>query len=268
MAKIMTSLDFIAKCRNVADNYNTVYGKGMCGSPIDKANIDRMAKYYPDWYRSHSAELSAFIGHDYFGFDCVCFIKTILWGWNGNAKENLGGAVYLSNGVPDVSVSGMRKYCEGLSEDFSSIVPGELLFLSGHIGVYLGDGIACEATLNSSRTRNGVIYSAVANIKGASDKGIYSRRWDSHGRCVFIDYKDDTLVALPELKKGDKVETVRCVQAILNSLGFYGRKGAPLALDASFGADTQFSLLNFQRAKNLAASGVTDRPTWLSLLSV
>ena len=32
---------------------------------------------------------------DTFGFDCVCLIKGILWGWNGNLNHVYGGATFV-----------------------------------------------------------------------------------------------------------------------------------------------------------------------------
>lgn len=39
---------------------------------------------------------------DTFGFDCVCLIKGVLWGWHGDKNAVYGGATYTSNGVPDI----------------------------------------------------------------------------------------------------------------------------------------------------------------------
>ena len=35
-----------------------------------------------------------------YGFDCVCLIKGVLWGWSGNAAKPYGGAAYASNAFP------------------------------------------------------------------------------------------------------------------------------------------------------------------------
>ena len=45
--------------------------------------------------------MEGYIGKHYFGFDCVCLIKSLLWGWNGNEKLPHGGAVYESRGLYD-----------------------------------------------------------------------------------------------------------------------------------------------------------------------
>lgn len=184
---MITAGDFIAKLKHIADDVNTVYGNGMVGRPITEANVNAMAKYYPSWYtEKRKTEFRELYGKHYFGFDCVCLIKAVLWGWNGNESDTLGGAKYLSNDVDDLTVNGMLRNCTDVSDDFSTIVPGELLWLDGHVGVYIGDNRAIECTLNSTKTRNGVIYSAVKNLTSATD--LYSRKWDKHGKMRWIDY--------------------------------------------------------------------------------
>ena len=52
---------------------------------------------------------------DTFGFDCVCLIKGILWGWNGDKNATYGGAKYASNNVPDLGADSMIKKCPDAS---------------------------------------------------------------------------------------------------------------------------------------------------------
>lgn len=90
-----------------------------------------------------------------YGFDCVCLIKGVLWGWNGNASKTYGGAGYAVNGVPDIGADTMITKCSGVSTDFSKIVPGEAVWLKGHIGVYIGGGKVIECTPAFKKLRTG-----------------------------------------------------------------------------------------------------------------
>ena len=118
-----------------------------------------------------------------YGFDCVCLIKGVLWGWNGNAAKPYGGAVYASNGVPDSGADTMITKCSGVSADFSGIVPGEAVWLPGHIGVYIGGGKVIEC---SPAFKNCVQVTACLNIGAIS--GMNGRKWTKHGKLPYITY--------------------------------------------------------------------------------
>jgi hypothetical protein len=118
---------------------------------------------------------------DTFGFDCVNLIKGILWGWNGNKKSAYGGSKYRSNGVPDVNADGMIKLCSELSTNFNDIEIGEAVWTNGHIGVYIGNGLAVECT---PAWKNRVQITA-CNCKKS---GYPTRTWKKHGKLPYIEY--------------------------------------------------------------------------------
>ena len=118
-----------------------------------------------------------------YGFDCVCLIKGVLWGWCGDASKTYGGASYASGGVPDIGADTMITKCSGLSTDFSRIVPGEAVWLKGHIGVYIGGGKVIEC---SPAFKNCVQVTACLNIGAIS--GLNGRRWTKHGKLPYITY--------------------------------------------------------------------------------
>jgi len=95
-----------------------------------------------------------------------------------------GGAKYESNDVPDIDCNDMMKRCSEISTDFSKIEVGEALGMQGHIGVYIGDGLAVECTPS---WRNCVQITAVANI-GAKN-GYNARRWTRHGKLPYVTYE-------------------------------------------------------------------------------
>lgn len=151
---------------------------------------------------------------DRFGFDCVCLIKGILWGWKGDKTLTYGGAIYKANGVPDIGADSMIKQCENVSTDFSNIVAGEAVWLEGHIGIYIGNGLAVECT---PKWDNKVQITAVANLGNKS--GYHSRRWVKHGKLPWIDYSvSSNGTALPKngtsmirkytVRKGDSLWSI------------------------------------------------------------
>ena len=119
-------------------------------------------------------------------FDCICFIKSILWGFDFQIGGH-GGAVYCSNGVPDLNADDFfNQCCYDKSSDMSNIEEGELVYMKGHIGIYANNGNVYEAT---SAGTNNVLVSNIINGDGTRVvDGKYCGKWVSHGKCQFIDY--------------------------------------------------------------------------------
>lgn len=163
---------------------NTVYMWGTFGAPVTQTLIDTKTKQYPAWYTaSKRTYLARFIGKNTFAFDCVGLIKGILWGWNADLTKTQGGSKYNSNGVPDTSANGFINLCKNVSTNFSGIVPGEAVWMNGHIGIYTGGGKVIEAT---PAWEGDVQISALGNIGIIS--GLNTRKWTSHGRIPYIEY--------------------------------------------------------------------------------
>lgn len=157
---------------------------GCFGAPMTASNKKR---YTQNHSYNRQPERTAMINAasaDTFGFDCVCLIKGLLWGWNGNKNAVYGGATYTSNGVPDIGADQMIKVCKNVTTDFSKIEVGEAVWLEGHIGVYVGDGLAVECT---PRWANKVQLTACnRNVSG------YNRRnWTKHGKLPYVEYVAD-----------------------------------------------------------------------------
>lgn len=186
----MTAKELAAACLNVANYHKTVYMWGTFGAPVTESVIVEKSKQYPTWYTAaRQASFRKLIGKGYFGFDCVNLIKGILWGWSGNATKTYGGAGYATNGVPDTNADGAIKCCTDISTDFTGVEVGEALWLSGHFGIYIGDGLAVECT---PRWSNGVQVTAVANM--GSKSGYNARKWTKHGKMPWVEYKTDTAI--------------------------------------------------------------------------
>ena len=165
MANKMKASTLVSTCRTIATQYTTLYVMGAFGAPLNAANKKR---YKNNHEYNRQAARQAMIDRatsDTFAFDCVNLIKGILWGWSGDLSQTYGGARYASNGVPDIDANQMIRHTEQ-STNFNDIEPGEMLWLDGHAGVYVGDGLAVECT---PAWRNCVQLTAVANI------GMYTR---------------------------------------------------------------------------------------------
>ena len=183
----MNNKEFVEKLKAVANDYKTLYVMGCFGAPMNSANKTRYCNNYDYNKKESRAAMIKAASADTFGFDCVCLIKGILWGWCGDKGKTYGGAVYASNGVPDVSADSMIQLCKNVSTDFSSLAVGEALWINGHIGVYIGDGLAVECTPN---WKNGVQITAVGNLGAKS--GYNTRKWTKHGKLPYIEYLKQT----------------------------------------------------------------------------
>ena len=260
----MKSSDFVARLTEAA-KYKTVYVQGAFGAPMVTEPWNNVARYTDNstnaYNKKHADEIKAVADKGYFGFDCVCLLKGILWGWCGDANARYGGAEYKSNGVPDLGTEEMFAKCTDQSADFDKITVGEILWKQGHIGVYVGDGLAVECT---PAYKGGVQVTAVKNI--GKKAGYSASTWTKHGYLPYVEYdkgeevkRVDVKVAV--IKKGVKCDAVRAVQALLNM-----RIGAGLDIDGSCGGKTDAAIREFQRSAGLSVDGSCGRATWTALL--
>ena len=181
MSTIMKASDFVAKLKDIATNYKTLYVMGCFGAPMTTANKKRYIDHHPYNKQPARVKLINAASADTFGFDCVCLIKGVLWGWSGDKSKIYGGAKYATNGVPDVDANAMINLCSEVSTDFSKIEIGEAVWTNGHIGVYIGDGLAIECT---PAWKNKVQITAC----NCSKSGYNTRKWKKHGKLPYIDY--------------------------------------------------------------------------------
>lgn len=180
---IETGKQLAAAAEAVAKNRKTLYVMGCFGAPLTNANKARYTTNHSyNKQRNRTAKIKA-ASADTFGFDCVGLIKGLLWGWNGSKGKTYGGATYATNGVPDINADTMISRCTDVSTNFSDIQPGEVVWTNGHIGIYIGGGLAVEATPSWS---DRVQITAVLNI--GPKAGYNGRRWKKRGKLPYISY--------------------------------------------------------------------------------
>ena len=145
-------------------------------------------------------------------FDCVILIKAILWGWNGDKNASHGGAKYASNGVIDDNANQILERCKNVNTNFANIALGELLWMPGHVGVYIGGGKVIECT---AAWEGKVVVSDISSNGKRTRNGKAVGYWKKHGYLRYIEYlaeekKEDTKQEEPKpagkkFKKGDRV---------------------------------------------------------------
>lgn len=259
----MTNTEFVNKLLEVR-KYQTKYAKGTFGQRATDSFINQKAKQYPKWYTdSRIASLKA-LSDDTRLFDCVGLIKGVMWGF-----PNI---IYTSNGVKDYSDQSVWEVSTDKSYDFAHVEIGELLWLQGHVGVYIGEGKAIECT--TAGTGN-VQITAVSNIGQIT--GLRSRKWTTHSKLPFISYNatqgsnsnDKPKVDYshyPVLKKGDRGQYVKILQQLLVDKGYN-----PNGIDGIFGNGCLKAVKEFQKnntdinGKKLVVDGYVGQKTWGSL---
>lgn len=143
------------------------YWYGTFGQLSTAALYSQKKKQYPSYYQwSYKASELNIKVHD-----CVGLIKGYLW-----CDTNTSLPKY--NSAQDVSATGMLNKCveKGVIGSMPDI-PGVLVFMTGHVGVYIGNGYVIEA-----RGHNyGVVKTKLAG-----------RGWKNWGKCPWITYETVT----------------------------------------------------------------------------
>ena len=178
---IKTATELANMCKKIATEYKTLYVMGCFGAPMTPKNKERYCTNHSYNKRQARTKMIKSATSDTFGFDCVCLIKGILWGWNGSKHRIYGGAAYATNGVPDIGANTIIKKCNGISTDFSSVEIGELLWKSGHVGIYIGDGLAVECT----PAWDNCVQITACNC---DKEGYHRRDWTKHGKLPYVEY--------------------------------------------------------------------------------
>ena len=219
----MKAQELVSKALDVAKNYKTLYVLGCFGAPLNPKNKIRYTNNQPyngkpvDIVVGYDGNGKAIIekrisaegkirkamiekaSEDTFGFDCVCLVKALLSGWCGDLSRTYGGTHYPFS-CPDVGANTMMsRYCKGGSSDFSTIVEGELVWMDGHVGIYVGSGDVVEC---SPKFENCVQITHLGNVGKKS--GNY-RMWTKHGKLPWVEYDSKTEEYVPDPTETDDI---------------------------------------------------------------
>ena len=240
--KVMTVKQFLAGLQLALDSPSQ-YATGAFGAPTGvKNNTERYAN-------NSSAKVAKKIRacpDGTFMFDCNHLGLAQLWGWCADPTKVYGGANYKANGVPDISVKSIHKYCDDWKDDgcpADAMLPGEWMRTKDntHIGYYIGNGEVIECTqkwdCKVQRTK------------------LTDREWRGHGRFIYIDYGSE----LYGREKGDvngdgeidARDVLLCKKIVLKT--YEPTPAEEWAADIN--GDGEVSILDYLRLKKIVLKG-------------
>lgn len=250
---MFTNLEFAAFCLAVYAA-KWVYWYGTCGYKCTTSRYNSKKNQYPAHYTAtRESGYKKDIAEGRMCADCVGLIKAFFW-LSGKLD---GTSKYGANNCPDVSANGMYKKCVKTGP-ISTIpdIPGLIVWKSGHIGVYVGDGYTVEM--------KGFNYDCVK-------AKVTAGKWTNWGQlpASMLNYVSGEVAGVVfklgdrTLAKGDKGEDVTELQEILVGLGFnLGTYGAAKnGVDGDFGTKTLNAVKAFQTANGLTVNGTVDAAT-------
>lgn len=148
------------------------YVWGTFGQVLTRDLLEAKLEQYPE----ELGEYEDFIRSNWLGgrtADCIGLIKGYSW-----YDPETGEITYASNGMPDVGANQMMNLAvESGSIDTIPEIPGLLVWMDGHIGIYIGDGQVIEAM--------GTLY-------GVVQTELSGRGWVNWMKNPYIDYIEET----------------------------------------------------------------------------
>ena len=249
------------------------YWYGTYGQTASVSLYNAKKKQYPKYYTAddYSTQNGKRV------HDCVGLVKGYLW-----SETETSAPKY--NSAQDKSANGMRNLCveKGGIKTMPEI-PGVLVFMSGHVGVYIG---------------NGYVVEAMGHKQGVVKTKLSERKWIHWGKCPYITYEETSSVDKPAVsvlewqkaaiadgfkfpkygadgKWGAECESV-AKQAICKKRLTYKYKNLTkivqeavgVKVDGKFGNDTKNAVIKWQKLVGITADGAVGINTWKKILGV
>lgn len=242
---------------------NRPYWYGTYYLDCTKELLEKKTAQYPTHYgEGRMARYLADIERGQICGDCVNgAIKGAVWSELGTRKP-----VYKSHGCPDVNADGMFERCRAWGMEWGGMdsMPDEVgiaVRMSGHVGVYVGNGEVAEW--------RGFAYGCVITP-------LRARKWLHWYRLPWTEYLPvdstekppssiETLLGTRLLKIGCTGEDVRTLQKELMTLGYPLKK---YGADGRYGRETAAAVRMMQRAGQIRQDGEYGKQTHLLLMNL
>ena len=131
-------------------------------------------------------------------FDCNNFVKSLINKPSIAYSTTVWDFALPNTVIPDVSEWGLLSLCENITWwDFSNCVPAEVLYMTGHIGLFVGlyqDGSGWVNCIEATAAMGGGVLSSFVDSNGYRydhKGGTCLGRWEAHGKLrAYIDYEE------------------------------------------------------------------------------
>lgn len=194
---VLTSDDFCTKLKAIVQNYKTLYVNGGIGYRLNANGKSRALTNLNNRTLSRSKAIKNADEHTW-AFDCNNLLMSVIYGWCGDESKIYGGADYSH--PTWYTTEGLLNCCSDVSSNFNNIERGELVWIKGHVGCYIGNGIVVECT---PKWNNCVQFTNLGNLPQYK-KGNY-RVWSKHGKLPFISYVQSGTTLTPSKKSNDEI---------------------------------------------------------------
>lgn len=176
---------------------NTVYMWGEYGRLVTNKTISSKKYQYPDHYDDDKVKLlKSLVNKNYYAYDCAGLIKSF---WMSNYGKD--DVKYVKKYDKDAYGITVGNASEKGSVDSIPEIPGLFLYMKGHCGVYIGNGLVIECTSNENYvTRSG---------GGVGITNLNDRNWEVWVKSKWLSY--DSLNLDYEyyiVKKGDTLTKI------------------------------------------------------------
>ena len=243
----------------------------------DFTKASDLVKWAEDQYKKKNRYKSGGIGrYDSDGtrqFDCCGLFKCFMW-----HDYSTNNARYYGKTQKDLSCEGLLAEAKEKG-DISSIpeIPGMLVYMKGHMGIYIGNGKVIESTAAKFDGKKGRIYKTYFKGDG---KGCDGKRatWTKWFKSPYITYENEVKPAEPTpeqpkkdnflgsrgyIKLGDKGDNVDKISKFMyKTFPAYTPKSA---LGNYYGPNIQASIKKFQKRTGLESDGCVG-PLTLKML--
>ena len=160
MAIVMTSAEFVQKLKNIVNRANYYYNE---------------YPYNMGYYNGYAIS-----------FDCWNLVKSLINEPSIDQNYTVGHHAPTVGNMGDWDGWTILQHCSDISTDFTRIFVGEYLYMAGHAGVYIGNGLVVECTCD---WEGGVLISRITSSGARYRNGVYGRSWTYHGKLTeWIDY--------------------------------------------------------------------------------
>ena len=260
---MFTNLCLVKYAENMLD-YGSPYWYGTFGNVASEALYLEKKRQYKEQYE----KWSKYSFESQYGMkvhDCVGLIKGYLMSTsideNGYVTSPLLPSKY--NAVYDFSANGLEAKATEKG-DISSIpeIKGLIVWKSGHVGIYVGNGWVIE--------ERGHTYGTVKTR-------LADRPWAKWLKCPYIKYIDEPkpepekkacMVELPILREGmsDTNGSVTSWQGLMKLYNYRDDDGNEIKIDGKFGPRCAQGTKKVQKKHGLPQTGIVDAATWRAII--